>query len=118
MKSLSRVQLFVNSWTVARQAPLSMGFSRQEYWTGLPFSSPGDLPDPGIKPRSPTLQANSLPFELPGNPNRGLDIEKEIEKDRDDSDRGRDREMSFCPANGAVNAVYGVSPANILGHLG
>ena len=70
-----------------------MGFSRQEYWTGLPFSSPGDLPDPAIKPRSPTLQANSLPFELPGNPNRGLDIEKEIEKDRDDSDRGRDREM-------------------------
>ena len=48
-------------WTVASQAPLSMGFSRQEYWTSLPFPSPGDLPDPGIKPRSPALQADSLP---------------------------------------------------------
>ena len=53
-------------WTVAHQAPLSMGFSRKEYWSGLPFPSPGDLPDPGIKPRSPSLQADSLPFELPG----------------------------------------------------
>jgi len=44
-----------------------MGFSRQEYWSGLPFPSPGDLPDPGIEPRSPALQANSLPIELPGN---------------------------------------------------
>ena len=49
------------SWTVACQAPLSMGFFRQEYWSGLPFPSPGDLPNPGIKPRSPVLQANSLP---------------------------------------------------------
>ena len=48
-------------WTAALQAPLSMGFSRQEYWSGLPFLSPGDLPDPGIKPRSPALQADSLP---------------------------------------------------------
>ena len=52
-------------WTVAHQAPLSMGFSRQEYWRALPFPSPGYLPDPGIKPRSPALQADSLPFELP-----------------------------------------------------
>ena len=51
-------------WTVARQAPLSMGFSRQEYWSGLPFPSPGDLPDPGIETRSPALQANSLLTEL------------------------------------------------------
>ena len=51
-------------WTVAHQAPLSMGFSRQEYWSGLPFPSPGDLPDPGIEPRSPTLQADSLLTEL------------------------------------------------------
>ena len=50
-----------NPWTVACQAPLSMGFSRQEYWSGLPFASPEDLPDPGIKPRSPALEANSLP---------------------------------------------------------
>ena len=56
VKSLSRVQLFATSWTLACQAPLSMGFSRQEYWSGLPFPSPGDLPDPGIKPGSPVLQ--------------------------------------------------------------
>ena len=51
-------------WTVACQAPLSMGFSRQEYWNGLPFPSPGDLPNPGIEPGSPALQADSLPTEL------------------------------------------------------
>ena len=53
-------------WTVAHQAPPSMGFSRQEYWSGLPFPSPGDLPDPGIKPRSPTLQADALTSAPPG----------------------------------------------------
>ena len=53
--------------TVARQAPLSMGFSRQEYWSGLPFPSPGDLPNPGIEPGSPVLQADALPSEPPGN---------------------------------------------------
>ena len=52
------------SWTVACQAPLSMGFSRREYWSGLPFPSPEDLPDPGIKPGSPALQADSSPTEL------------------------------------------------------
>ena len=51
-------------WTVAHRAPLSMGFSRQEYWSGLPFPSPGDLPDPGIEPKSSALQADSLPTEL------------------------------------------------------
>ena len=51
-------------WTVACQAPLSMGFSRQEYWSELPFPSPGDLPNPGIEPGSPALQADSLPTEL------------------------------------------------------
>ena len=51
-------------WTVACQAPLCIGFSRQEYWSGLPFPSPGDLPDPRIKPGSPALQADSLPTEL------------------------------------------------------
>ena len=56
-------------WTnVAHQATPSMGFSRQEYWSGLPFPSPGDLPDPGIKPRSPTLQADALTSEPPGKP--------------------------------------------------
>ena len=55
VKSLSRVRLFATPWTVANQAPPSMGFSRQEYWSGLPFPSPGDLPDPGMEPGSPTL---------------------------------------------------------------
>ena len=54
------------TWIVACQAPLSLGLSRQVYWSGLPFPSPGDLPDPGIKPRSPVLQAHSLPAELQG----------------------------------------------------
>ena len=60
VKSLSRVQLFVTPWTVGYQPPPSMGFSRQEYWSGLPFPSPGDLPDPGIKPGSPALQADTF----------------------------------------------------------
>ena len=55
-------------WTVAYQAPPSMGFSKQEYWSGLPFPSPGDLPDPGIEPRSPTLEADALNSEPPGKP--------------------------------------------------
>ena len=54
----------VTPWTIAHQAPLSMEFSREEYWNGLPFSSPGDPPDPGMEPGSPTLQADSLPSEL------------------------------------------------------
>ena len=62
-KSLSCVRLFVTLWTVAHQAPPSMGFSRQEYWSGLPFPSLGDLPDPGIEPRSPVLQADALTSE-------------------------------------------------------
>ena len=66
--SLSHVRLFATQWTVAHQAPPSMGFSRQEYWSGLPFPSPGDLPDPGIEPRSPALQGDALTSEPPGNP--------------------------------------------------
>jgi len=58
----------VTPWTVAHQAPLSMGFSRQEYWSGLPFPSPGGLPDSGIEPGFPALQADSLPIELRGKP--------------------------------------------------
>ena len=60
---LSRIGLSVTPWTVVHQTPLSMGFSRQEYWSGLPFPSPGYLPDPGIEPRSPAMQADSLPTE-------------------------------------------------------
>ena len=66
MKSLSHVRLFATPWTVAYQAPLSLGFSRQECWSGLPFPSPGDLPNPGIEPGSPVLQADALPSEPPG----------------------------------------------------
>ena len=62
VKLLSRVRLFVTPWTAAYQAPPSMRFSRQECWSGLPFPSPGDLPDPGIEPGSPALQADVLPF--------------------------------------------------------
>ena len=65
VKLLSCVQLFATPWTVAYQAPLSMGFSRQECWSGLPFPSPGDLPDPGIEPGSPALRADALPSEPP-----------------------------------------------------
>ena len=66
VKSLSPVQLFVTPWTVAHQALLSIGFSRQEYWSRLPFPSPGHLPSPGIKPWSPALQVDSLLPEPPG----------------------------------------------------
>ena len=64
VKSLSRVQLFATPWTIAYRAPPSMGFSRQEYWSELPFPSPGDLPNPGIEPGSPALQADAFPSEL------------------------------------------------------
>jgi len=66
VKSLSRVQLFVTPWIVAYQAPPSMGFSRQECWSGLPFPFPGDIPNSEIKPGSPALQADALPSEPPG----------------------------------------------------
>ena len=73
VKTFSRVRLFVTAWTGAYQAPPSMGFSRQECWSGFPFPSPGDLPDPGIEPGSPTLQADALPSEPPGNPQCNTD---------------------------------------------
>ena len=65
---LSRVRLFATPWTVAYQAPQSMEFSRQEYWSGLPFPSPGDLPNLGIEPGSPALQVEALLSEPPGKP--------------------------------------------------
>ena len=70
VKLLSRVRLFATPKTAASQAPPSMGFSRQEYRSGLPFPSPGDLPNPGIEPGSPALRADALPSEPPGNPLR------------------------------------------------
>ena len=66
MKSLSSVLLFATLWTLAHQAPPFMVFSRQEYWSGLTFLSPGDLPNPGIEPGSAALQADALPSEPPG----------------------------------------------------
>ena len=70
VKSVSCILLFATLWTVAHQAPLSIGFSRQEYWSGLPLPSPGDLPNPGIEPGSPTLQADVLASEPLGKPHR------------------------------------------------
>ena len=70
MLELNCVQLFVTPWTVAHQAPLSMEFPRQEYWSGLPFPPPGDLSNPGIEPVSPALQEDFSPAELSGKPNR------------------------------------------------
>ena len=82
VKSLSRVRLFATPWTVPYQAPPSMGFSRQEYWSGLPFPSPGDLPDPGIEPGSPAFQADALTSEPPGKPciNHHLNVSTKIMK--------------------------------------
>ena len=68
VKSLSHVRLFATPWAVAYQAPPSVGFSRQEYWSGLPFPSPGDLPNPGIQPRDPALLTDTLPSKPPGKP--------------------------------------------------
>ena len=68
LSRFSRVQLFATLWTVAYQAPLFTGFSRQEYWSGLPFPSPRDIPDPGIELGSPALEADALTSEPPGKP--------------------------------------------------
>ena len=94
VKSLSHVQLFATPWTVAHQVPLSMGFSRQEYWSGFPFPSPGDLPNPGIEPRSATLQADALTSAPPGKPifkkrraqldQRGKEWKRDLQKGRSD----------------------------------
>ena len=70
LSRFSHVQLFATLWTVACQAPLSMGFSRQEYRSGLPFLSPGDLPDPGIEPMSPALAGGFFTTEPPGTPGK------------------------------------------------
>ena len=72
LSRFSRVLLFVTPWTVACQAPLPIGFPNQEYWSGLPCPLPGDLPNQGIKPRSPALQADSLLSEPPGKPNKAI----------------------------------------------
>ena len=68
MCALSWVQLFVTPWTVTCQTPLFMGFSKQDYWSGLPFPPPGDFPDSGIKPKSPELVGRFFTIEQPGKP--------------------------------------------------
>ena len=68
-------QLYTTLWAIACQVPLSVGFSQQEYWSGLLCPPPGDLPNPGIEPRSPKLQADSLPSEPPGKPKLGLEFQ-------------------------------------------
>ena len=80
MKWLSRVRLFATPWTVAHQAPPSMEFSRQEYWGGLPFPSPGNLPGPGIEPGSPALWADALVSLPPGSPIQSEVSQKEKNK--------------------------------------
>ena len=77
LSCFSHVQFFATLWTVAHQVPLSLGFSRQAYWSGLPFSPPGDLPGPGIEPvslDSPTLVGGSLPLGPLGKPNDNFNI--------------------------------------------
>ena len=71
---LSHVRLFATPWTVAYHVPPSMGFSRQEYWSGFPFPSPEDLPDPGIEPESPAVLADALPSEPPGKSYKTEDV--------------------------------------------
>ena len=99
VKSLSRVWLFVTPWTVAHQAPPSMGFSRQEYWSGLPFPSPGHLPNPGIEPGSLALWADALTSELPGKP-KGVAIRNDGGKCLDASIDSRDSsgQIGLCLA--------------------
>ena len=77
VRACSVVSDSATPWTVACQAALSLGFSRQEYWSGLPCPPPGDLPDPGIKPASPALQAGSLPLSHPGRPRSNTLTSKE-----------------------------------------
>ena len=88
MKSLSCILPSATPWTVGRQAPLSMGFSRQGYWSGLPFPAPGDFPDSGTEPGSPALLADSLPSVLPGKPKSIETGMKENEKDRGEESLG------------------------------
>ena len=112
VKSLSRVRLFATSWTVAYQAPPSVGFSRQEYWSGLPFPSPGDLPNPGIEPGSPALQADALPSEPPGKTQKyGTEIKEGLYSwmGRQYFKNGNISQMVYM-----LNAIFNKPPASFL----
>ena len=91
LSCFSLVRLFATPWTVAVQASLSMGFSRQEYWSGLLFPPPGDLSNPGIEPESPTLQVDSLPLNHQGSPKYCI---------RDKKWKYRSTDPPGCPASG------------------
>ena len=110
VKSLSLVRLFVTPLTVTYQAPLSMGFSRQEYWSGLPFPSPGELPNPGIEPGSPALQADALPSEPPGNKTLTHTIIQKKRNPRESNmDRNLQRESYECGTKTQIlSFVYAV----------
>ena len=108
--------LLVTPWTIAHQAPLSMGFSRQEYWKGLPFSSSGDLPDPGIESGSPALQADSLLSKLPEKPFLRLYSEMQsptIYKETQGS-RGDGRVTTHTAAQGRAEEEFKHKPAGFL----
>ena len=111
-KSLSRVRLFVTPWTVAYQASPSMGFSTQEYWSGLPFPSPGDLPDPGIEPGSPALEADALTSEPPGKPHNK--DKAEHKNKRINPTRGR----KICKPHASNEGASKHTRANINRHKG
>ena len=106
MKSLSHVRLFATPWTVAYQVPPSMGFSRQAYWSGLPFPSPGNLPNQGIEPRSPALQTDALPSEPPGKPNSSSS----------DSHFVTSKSLQPMDCSLSVSSVPGILQARIIGH--
>ena len=111
MKLFSHVRLFATPWIVANQVPPSMEFSRQEYWSGLPFPSPGDLPDPGIKPRSPALWADALPSEPLGKPKCTIKCDVLKPSRKPPLPRSREklvfhRTGSWCQSLGAAELGY------------
>ena len=107
VKSLSHIRLFATSWTVAYQAPLSMGFSRQEYWSGLSLPSPGDLPDPGIEPGSPALQTEALPSETPRKPFNIVSYHINVNKNHNEicCDKKRQIIKKYCQECGEMGAL-------------
>ena len=110
VRSLSRVRFFATPWTVAYQAPPSVGFSRQEYWSGLPFPSPGDLPNPGIEPRSPALQADALPSEPPGKT-----LKLSLSLNSWSGIRSSDKDHTLSP-QAKISPFFLVPPAQALGY--
>ena len=114
MKSLSCVRFFATPWTVAYRAPLSMGFSRKEHWGGLPFPCSGDLPNPGIGPWPPILQADALPSEPPGRQSIKGDWNAKVGSQETPGVTGRfglgvqneagQRLIEFCQENALVTA--------------